>query len=202
MNFIKSFRVFLLILIVVGIGLLVTQKIWVSKVVDMILKSDNKAQFVPIILNIKDEINKTLTPQGGLPPLVEAKRQAIYIAAISRDYEKLNKETSKDFQYSFGGDYEDGFIGYLKLAEKNYRESAFDIMPTLLRLPYTKRGNLYTWPSVFDIEPSKWTSEDIRMMQTFLTEEQIESYRQYGGYMYYRLGITSLGDWIFYVAGD
>src|SRR3989344_5175326 len=37
MSFIKFVRIFLLILIVIGIGLLVTQKMWVPKVVDMIL---------------------------------------------------------------------------------------------------------------------------------------------------------------------
>ncbi len=37
MNFIKFVRIFLLILIIIGIGLLLTQKMWVSKVVDMIL---------------------------------------------------------------------------------------------------------------------------------------------------------------------
>jgi hypothetical protein len=42
MNWIKFIRIFLLVLIVIGIGLLTTQKIWVPKVVDMILKSENK----------------------------------------------------------------------------------------------------------------------------------------------------------------
>lgn len=37
MNFIKFVRIFLLILIVIGIGLLLTQKFWVPKVVDRIL---------------------------------------------------------------------------------------------------------------------------------------------------------------------
>lgn len=148
------------------------------------------------------ETNKILPPQEGLPPLVEAKRQAIYAAALSRSYDNLNKETSEDFHYSFGGEYEEGFVGYLKLAESNEGKSVFDVIPILLRLPYAMRDNLYTWPSVFTIEPSKWTMEDIRMMKTFLTEEQIEGYRQYGGYIFYRLGITAEGDWTFYLAGD
>jgi hypothetical protein len=40
MNFIKFIRIFLLVLIVIGIGLLATQKFWVPKVVYMILKTD------------------------------------------------------------------------------------------------------------------------------------------------------------------
>ncbi|MFA6056209.1 MAG: hypothetical protein WC769_12640 [Thermodesulfovibrionales bacterium] len=37
----KKIRVFLLVLIIIGVGLLVTQKIWVPKIVDKILKSEN-----------------------------------------------------------------------------------------------------------------------------------------------------------------
>ena len=36
----KILRMFLLVLIVIGIGLLLTQKVWVPKVVDHILKSE------------------------------------------------------------------------------------------------------------------------------------------------------------------
>ena len=110
---------------------------------------------IPAEETIPIEISNILQPQDGLPPAVEAKRQAIYRAAMSRDYENLNKETSAEFHYSFGGEYEGGFIGYLKLSETNESESAFDIIPTLLRLPYASKDNLYTWPSVFSIEPSK-----------------------------------------------
>ena len=37
----KIIRIFLLVLIIIGIGLLITQKIWVPKIVDRILKSEN-----------------------------------------------------------------------------------------------------------------------------------------------------------------
>ena len=148
------------------------------------------------------QTEKILPPQAGLPPKVEAKRQAIYQASISRDYDRLAEEAGDDLNYSFGGAYEGGFVGYLKLAEENERLSAFDIIPTILRLPYAEKDGLYTWPSVFTIEPSKWTPEDIAMMKTFLTDEQIEDFREFGGYIYYRLGIDSEGNWKFYLAGD
>lgn len=41
MNLIKFVRIFLLVLIIVGLGLLVTQKIWVPKVVNQILSYEN-----------------------------------------------------------------------------------------------------------------------------------------------------------------
>lgn len=180
--------------------LILTALILTFSVIYFYKKSQTPAkEYNPPVENVERPV---LYFQQGLPSVVEKKRQAIYAAAVSRDYEKLNEETSASFYYSYGGDYKDGFTGYLKISEKDEHKSAFDIIPTLLRLPFSYKDNLYTWPSIFSIEPSEWSSEDIKIMKTFLTDEQIENYRQYGGYIYYRLGITSSGDWKFYLAGD
>lgn len=48
----KAFRIFLLVLIIIGIGLLATQKIWVPKLVDGILLTENAQQ----------QISKTIIP--------------------------------------------------------------------------------------------------------------------------------------------
>jgi TM2 domain-containing membrane protein YozV len=42
MKHIRFIRIFLLFLIIIGIGLLLTQKVWVPNVVDTILHSQNK----------------------------------------------------------------------------------------------------------------------------------------------------------------
>ncbi|OHA79652.1 MAG: hypothetical protein A2675_03125 [Candidatus Yonathbacteria bacterium RIFCSPHIGHO2_01_FULL_51_10] len=55
MSYIKFIRIFLLILIVIGIGLLATQKTWVPKVVDVILKTENNQQQISIISDSKIE---------------------------------------------------------------------------------------------------------------------------------------------------
>lgn len=53
MSLIKFIRIFLLVLIIIGIGLLVTQKMWVPKVVEMILKNENyESGKLPLSLNI------------------------------------------------------------------------------------------------------------------------------------------------------
>jgi hypothetical protein len=39
---IKAIRIFLLILIIIGVGLIFTQNIWVPKLVNQILLSENK----------------------------------------------------------------------------------------------------------------------------------------------------------------
>jgi TM2 domain-containing membrane protein YozV len=42
MKYIKSIRIFLLVLIIIGLGLLVTQNMWVPKVVDWLMSKDKK----------------------------------------------------------------------------------------------------------------------------------------------------------------
>jgi len=38
----KAIRIFLLVLIIIGLGLLITQKIWVPKLVAKIIAAENK----------------------------------------------------------------------------------------------------------------------------------------------------------------
>jgi hypothetical protein len=161
----------------------------------------NKAEAPADALPPEDN-EEYLIPQAGLPQKVEAKRQAIYYAAVSGDYEKLALEADPRLSYSFGGPYEGGFIEYLKLSETTEGQTALDIIPTLLKLPYAEKDGLYTWPYWFTSPPEYWTPEDIKILQTFLTDKLIESYKQSGQYLYYRLGITAEGNWIFYIAGD
>lgn len=144
----------------------------------------------------------TLEPQLGLPAAVEAKRQAIYTAALTRDYAKLAAEAGTPFSYSYGGPIEGDFAAYLKLAAQDENKSVFDVIPTLLALPYGKQGNYYVWPSVFTKTAEEWTADDIAQMKKLLTDEQIEGYRQMGSYAYYRLGIDQDGKWTYYIAGD
>lgn len=141
-----------------------------------------------------------LAYQEGLPEQVELKRQSIYRAAYEKNYENLANEAESNFSYSFGGSEENGFIDYLKNKENS--EELLGTITTLLELPYVKHSNIYTWPSVFTKEPKDWTEEDIAQMKIFLTDEEIETYREFGGYAYYRLGITEEGKWIYFIAGD
>ena len=147
-------------------------------------------------------VNETpqLAYQEGLPEQVEQKRQSIYRAAYDKNYDKLAIEAESDLSYSFGGSEENGFIDYLKNKENS--QELLSTITKLLELPYVKHSNIYTWPSVFTKEPKDWTEEDIAQMNIFLTNEEIESYREFGGYAYYRLGITEEGKWIYFIAGD
>jgi hypothetical protein len=57
----KFIRIFLLVLIVIGIGLIATQKTWVPKVVDKILESENK----PVVVNPLSVLSFEACVQAG-----------------------------------------------------------------------------------------------------------------------------------------
>jgi len=176
------------------------KKIITSFVVYDAYSPQGQKDFIYQFINGQWEINSELPPQVGLPAEVEAKRQAIYLAALSRDYEKLANETATGFVYCLCGEYEGGFIEFMKLSGEI--GGAFDTISTLLKLPYVEINGWYFWPSVYAIDPSKWTEEDVAMMQTFLTDEQIEEFREWGWYIDFRIAITPEGKWIQYLAGD
>lgn len=163
--------------------------------------------FIGIVAFSPDKVDQTIEPlilpsQEGLPAIVEAKRQAIYQAAKEKDYDKLALQAETIFSYSFGGSEEGGFIANLKNKNDNQNGEMFDIITTLLELPYGEQGDYYVWPSVFTKESKDWMEADIAQMKVLLTDEEIEGYRQFGGYAYYRIGITEDGKWVYFIAGD
>jgi hypothetical protein len=164
----------------------------------------------------------SLTVQVGLPPLVEAKRQAIYKAAISHDFLKLNTEleVSKDLYTLYGfdtnGKSKNGISGYTKFIDEEKNVVLFDLIQALLKLPYSVSDShanlpdvqnwwvsenlpsgelLYAWPSMVIKSQNDWTASDIANMKTFLTDEQIERFKE-DGYSYFNIVITSDGKWV------
>src|SRR5687767_6831621 len=84
---------------------------------------------------INEPPNIVLAPQYGLPTEVSKTRQAIARAAKNKNYEKLSELAGSEFKYSFGSDYEGGFVGYLKHLEE-LGANPLGEMVTLLSLPY------------------------------------------------------------------
>lgn len=146
-----------------------------------------------------------LPAQADLPAPVEAKRQAIFVAAQSRDYEELTALAEPTVNYTFGGEVPGGFAEFLKTSDSRKQsgeQDTFETITALLKLPHSQLLNIYVWPSAFTKVAETWTEEDIAQMKKLLSDEQIEGYRKFGAYAYYRLGIREDGAWIYYVAGD
>jgi hypothetical protein len=57
----------------------------------------------------------------------------------------------------------------------------------------------YVWPSAYlvDADEAAWAA-----VAGLYTAEEIETMRDYGGFIGWRVGITEAGEWRFFVAGD
>jgi hypothetical protein len=144
----------------------------------------------------------TSGPILSLPRAVQETRDAIVEAAHAFDYERL--ETLLDpatFSYSFG---ESGDpVGYWQTLEEEGEVPILgDILPVVLSMPFAEQDGIYVWPSVQANTPESWTEEDIAPLRQLYTDEEIDSFRQAGGYLGWRAGIREDGTWLFFVAGD
>ncbi len=157
------------------------------------------SSYFKIISPTTHSLELSLSTQAGLPAAVEAKRQAIYKAAVAHDLNKLKKEaTSRFFDDGFGLGV-DPWKQQIKGDQNN-----FDIITTLLKMPYIidpSDHNEYIWPSFFFKESKDWTAEDVNNMKTILSDKEIEDYRKSGEYTYYRIAISPSGEWTLYYTG-
>jgi hypothetical protein len=137
-----------------------------------------------------------------LPPAVAETRDAILDAAHARDYEGMEALLDPaTFSYSFG---ESGDpVGYWRTLEEEGHVPIFgDILPLLLSTSHAKQDGIYAWPAAYTKDPSSWTADDLEDIRRLYSDEDIESFRQAGAYLGYRLGIREDGTWLFFVAGD
>lgn len=160
---------------------------------------------------VDKNLTVSLVVQAGLPAVVEAKRQAIYRAAFSRDLKKLEaeayatyppdfpnppRESISFYSYDAQGKEKLGLLsGFSKFREHEKNISIFDLYPFILNSPFAVTDNMYTWPSVATKESKNWSASEISSLKAFLTDEQIEEFKNYY-YTYPKITITSDGKWI------
>lgn len=154
-----------------------------------------------IEVTVHDDQLRVVIKDETLPASVEDTRQLIAEAAKAKDYEKLNSLAGESFSYTFGVDEPGGFGKKLKELSAAGKDP-FGLIIKLFAMPHEKLGDIYVWPAFFTKEPKDWTENDLKLMATLATEKEIESYRQYGGYVGYRLGIREDGTWLYFIAGD
>ncbi len=142
----------------------------------------------------------TPEPQGGLPEAVAATRDAIVAAATDCDVDALAALTGDSFSWSFAP------AGtpnrFWRLAEQRGYGTLARIVD-VLALRYIVEDldgrRLYVWPSAFREDP---TEEDWQDLADVYNEEDIDLFRDFGGYIGMRVGITEDGAWIFAIEGD
>lgn len=133
----------------------------------------------------------------GLPSPVADTRLAILQAARAGDVEALAGLTGEGFTSSFGGP-EDPLAFFTRLRD----EGELDRLVRILELPHGEQGGMYSWPFAYTRDLESLSSAELELLATVATQEEIDSWFEFGGYAGWRAGIDDGGTWRFYVAGD
>lgn len=145
-----------------------------------------------------------------LPEPVARMRNLLVEAAKSGDIEKLRPLVGQGDampQLSFG-DIEGDPVAFLKsLSGDSDGQEILAILEEVLNAGYVHLGegtdeDLYVWPYFFGIPLDKLDPRQKVELFKIVTAGDYEDMKQYGAYVFYRLGITPEGRWAFFVAGD
>lgn len=145
-----------------------------------------------------------------LPEAVRQKHQALLDATKTGDVERLKPllDTGESgTQLSFGGIDGDP-IAYLKgLSGDDGGQEILAIMEEVLSAGYVHLdagtpNDMYVWPYFIAIPLDRLTPAQRVELFKIVTAGDYEDMKNYGSYIFYRLGITPDGRWSFFVAGD
>jgi hypothetical protein len=144
-------------------------------------------------------LSSELPADSALPAAVADMRQRIAEAAVACDYDALQAlalEGGTGFTYSYGG--ETSAADYWAGAEERGENVMRILVESLRQDGHRYQGN-WVWPTAYSDEP---TDADWEALEGLYPQDQLDSMRQSGSFLGYRVGITPAGDWIFFVAGD
>ncbi len=125
-------------------------------------------------------------------------------AAQQCDYTRLETIAGDEFTASYGGSEPSDLWTQ---QEENGDKPMYWLL-SILNLPYgtieTDNGPMYVWPAAYAHQGSWETTpqQDMDALRSLYTEDDLQSFADFGGYYGYRVGITASGDWLFFVAGD
>ena len=161
-----------------------------------------------------------LDPEGPLPEIVydlsrlpepvARMRSLLVEASKTGDIEKLRPLLGQDKaipQLSLSA-IEGDPIAFIKgLSGDGEGQEILAIMEEVMNAGYVHLGegteeNLYVWPYFFGIPLEKLNPRQKVELFKIVTAGDYEDMKQYGAYVFYRLGITPDGRWAFFVAGD
>ena len=146
----------------------------------------------------------------ALPFSTRRMHQLILEATKSGDIEKLRALIGTgDSQTMLSlGDFDGDPIEYLKKegGDSNGHET-LAILEEILEAGYVHldKGTdreLYVWPYFFAYPLDKLTDPQMVELFRIVTYGDFQDMKDFGGYIFYRAGITPTGRWTFFVAGD
>jgi hypothetical protein len=173
---------------------------------ELTLKPDGSwsVAFTVIPVRVAEDEEEESEP-SDLPPLVALVRTAIAEAARARDYEALEQLAftfGDEFTYSFDEPTVEGSPGHFWRELEDQGDDVLTTLKKLLEMPYAHLDGVYVWPSVAIVPWSEVSRRDREALRRGFGDEQICFWEEFGAYIDYRVGITSQGDWRFFVAGD
>ena len=144
-----------------------------------------------------------------LPEPVRRMHDLLVEAAKTGDIEKLRPliGPGDDTQLSFG-DVEGDPIAFLKgLSGDPDGQEILAIMEEVLNAGFVHLeagtpNEIYVWPYFFGIPLDKLDPRQKVELFKIVTAGDLEDMKQFGTYIFYRLGITPEGRWAFFVAGE
>ena len=145
-----------------------------------------------------------------LPGPTRRMRELILEATKSGDIEKLRPLLGMGdgaTMLSFGGA-EGDLIAFLK--QQSGDGEGHEILAILeevleagfVHIDAGKPEELYVWPYFFAVPLEKLTPTQRVELFRIVTAGDYEDMKNYGAYIFYRVGITPEGRWMFFVAGD
>ncbi|HEU4987701.1 MAG TPA: hypothetical protein VFT89_11620 [Rhizobiaceae bacterium] len=145
-----------------------------------------------------------------LPEPVRRMRELIVEACRSGDIEKLRPllGTGDDATQISLGDLEGDPIEFLR--ELSGDDEGQEILAILLEVleagfVHLNEGDpseIYVWPYFFALPLDKLDAKQRVELFTLVTAGDYQDMKTFGAYIFYRVGITPEGQWLFFVAGD
>ena len=153
---------------------------------------------------------EVLTDLSAVPFPVRKMRELLLEAAYSGDIEKLRPYIGygDDVTMLSLGGFDEDPIEFLKsLSGDTEGHEILAIMSEVLEAPFVRLDadtdrEVYVWPYFYSYPLDKLTAQQRVGLFRIITSGDYEEMVTFGGYIFYRLGITPEGRWRFFVAGD
>lgn len=156
------------------------------------------------------EVPEIIYDLSLLPQPVRALRDKLVAIAKAGDIEALRPLIAGGEEgtlLSLGDGTEDP-IAFLKgLSGDGQGYEILAILEEVLEAGYVHlepgaEGEMYVWPYFFAVPIESLTGPQLVELFRLVTAGDYEDMKNYGGYIFYRVGITPAGKWAFFVAGD
>jgi hypothetical protein len=125
-------------------------------------------------------------------------RVALLAAAVAGDWDAIGALLPTDGQFtsSFGG--ETDHIAFYRSLEQDLTSE----IVALLEGPFAQNDDFFIWPDLHVRVPFAIGDDERAESEARYGAEALEQWEGAGAYLGWRIGITSTGDWRFFVAGD